>query len=562
MKTINESLDQLKAWLTTHLTAALNNLRPPATDEAIAAAEAHFPFELPEDIKTLYRLHDGEEDNWPPGIFDNGHWFLPLSQAIEQAKIMQEFVDDGGDVEESWADSIEEGIISVYGPVKPFTFSQQWLPLTSSNGDVLRYLDFDPAPGGAVGQVIEVDAECCSHKVVASSMAEYLSNYVDDLANGRYIIEDECINDTFEDDVESWGVPDYLKGKSADLITAEDFSEPLTEKEMDSNEEFALTGEVVFLMGAATQIEFVLEVKEGERYTFLADNKKTKGYGAISINSGAIVHAIKHGKHTEMTKWAGAEPPEFFVTHFEYRKLESDDDDEENVIDDFDYDTFDSDDELANMAMEIVNAVQQGHAPSHDYGPANVKDFDDVDLDFYAKTEAELNKLGFVLIGDIEDKTVTETSAIHTFIRTMYHPETSTVAAFYDVPFFVGPIREFESYTRDGDVLMTTTAPAEMNITVFPKIASVHKKASTVSESLYKTHLNRLTSEPAFADVKNRLKVTSVKAVIAAQNEMNRHKHDHLKSIGWVTLEYLEAQAGDEELAKRLFDFMAQSKDK
>ena len=84
-------------------------------------------------------------------------------------------------------------------------------PITSMNGDVCRYLDFDPAEGGETGQVIEVDAECCTHQVLASSFEEFLAGYAQQLRTGLYEVDDEgYIESESEEDVLGWGVPTWL----------------------------------------------------------------------------------------------------------------------------------------------------------------------------------------------------------------------------------------------------------------------------------------------------------------------------------------------------------------
>lgn len=73
-------------------------------------------------------------------------------------------------------------------------------------------LDFDPAPGGIAGQVIEVDPENCSYQVLANSIEEYLAIYVNQLESGKYKVDEEgyieLINQ--ENDM-NWGMPEWLK---------------------------------------------------------------------------------------------------------------------------------------------------------------------------------------------------------------------------------------------------------------------------------------------------------------------------------------------------------------
>lgn len=141
MKSISESWGEITAWLQAHLPEALDNLRPPASNALIEQTEKSIGLSFPIALKELYQLHDGETDNWPPGVFDDGHWFMPLSEMLEHKKTMAEFAESiPVDSFDSWKSSVEEGVISIKGPVKPHTYSNSWIPLTSSNGDVHRYL--------------------------------------------------------------------------------------------------------------------------------------------------------------------------------------------------------------------------------------------------------------------------------------------------------------------------------------------------------------------------------------------------------------------------------------
>ena len=80
------------------------------------------------------------------------------------------------------------GIIVVVGAVKPNMFLKEWIPVMECNGDVFWALDLSPPEGGIVGQVIEVDWEGCSWKVVASSFSELLTSYASSLEAGEYRI--------------------------------------------------------------------------------------------------------------------------------------------------------------------------------------------------------------------------------------------------------------------------------------------------------------------------------------------------------------------------------------
>ncbi len=236
---------------------------------------------FPDDLKALYGLADGSETDFP-GQFDDGHWFMPLAQATEQYQTMIELVDEQPvDAFDFWRSQVEDHIICVKGPVKPHNFSKSWIPLTTSNGDVYRYIDLDPAPGGEVGQIIEFYPEACSHQVLADSLGNYLAQYADKLESGRFEVEYESLVDSEAEDPSGWGVPDYMLQDNAVATPME-----------PGPGEIELTGEMGVLAGTSDEIFFTLHLDDGSERAFLATRKGTKGFSTIAVEQRATVRAI------------------------------------------------------------------------------------------------------------------------------------------------------------------------------------------------------------------------------------------------------------------------------
>lgn len=70
-------------WLTKHRPGIYESLNPPASDEEIASIEKYYGVAVPEDLKKLYRLHDGQDES-EKGIvnFFYGELFLPISYSL------------------------------------------------------------------------------------------------------------------------------------------------------------------------------------------------------------------------------------------------------------------------------------------------------------------------------------------------------------------------------------------------------------------------------------------------------------------------------------------------
>ena len=118
MNSISQSWKDIIRWLEANLPEALDNLHSPASEEQIAQTEEALDVTFPDSLKTLYSLHNGEMNNWPPGVFDEGHWFMPLGQVVSVTEHMHDFIDDiPTDNYGHWKSSVEENVIAIKGPV-------------------------------------------------------------------------------------------------------------------------------------------------------------------------------------------------------------------------------------------------------------------------------------------------------------------------------------------------------------------------------------------------------------------------------------------------------------
>lgn len=305
MSIVEEAWSRIIDWYRSNQPDAVANLRAGATTDAISAAESTMGVRFPEDLKALYGLADGSETDYP-GQFDDGHWFMPLAQATQHYETMIEFVDEQPvDAFDFWRSQIEDNIISVRGSVKPNVFARQWIPLTTSEGSVHRYIDLDPAPGGKVGQVIEVYPEACSHQVLADSLGDYLAQFADKLESGRFVMEHGSLVDSEAEDSSDWGVPDFMLQDNA----IEAPREP-------GPGEIELTGEMGVLAGTGDETYFTLHLDDGSEPAFLATRKGTKGFSTIAVEQRATVHAIRFAKRPTFF-----ETPDYEV--LEYRRITS-----------------------------------------------------------------------------------------------------------------------------------------------------------------------------------------------------------------------------------------------
>ena len=186
---IEESWKRIRAWGSENAPEMLRDLNPGATEEQLSALEAELSVQLPEDVRRSLKVHNGESDGWPYRVFADCGTYLSTDRIIhewEQRLLFSEnlFTEEEVDIEQL----IRDSIIFVEGPVKPVGFVKEWIPIMECNGDVFWASDLSPSEGGTLGQIIEVDIENCSWKVIANTFTEWLSSYVTGLEAGEYAV--------------------------------------------------------------------------------------------------------------------------------------------------------------------------------------------------------------------------------------------------------------------------------------------------------------------------------------------------------------------------------------
>lgn len=172
-------------------------LRPPATENEIASAEAALGVMFPPDLRALYRMADGEDGNY--GLF-GGPTFLPLASVVERWQENSTPEDNHNHV------TIEA---DPPGTIRAVSRHPRWIPFADHNDGNMFAVDLAPGPRGTAGQVIEYgsdhDDEPVSH--VAGSVTDLLAELVAMLRAGDV---DTVPGESF------WIFPAYTKGETPD----------------------------------------------------------------------------------------------------------------------------------------------------------------------------------------------------------------------------------------------------------------------------------------------------------------------------------------------------------
>ena len=163
----------------------LARLAAGASPEAITKTEAKLGYQLPDEVRESYAIHDGSGN---AGIFPqddygriNGVSLLSLEDATHESQ--------------SWTKLLNRNefvgnTAHPTGPIKAEWWNRNWFPLTSNGGGDHLCIDMDPAPGGTIGQVIDFSHESGPRAVLAPSWRAFLNNYVSDLEAGRLRFDD------------------------------------------------------------------------------------------------------------------------------------------------------------------------------------------------------------------------------------------------------------------------------------------------------------------------------------------------------------------------------------
>ncbi len=220
MSEIESHIERILSWARKHSPQTVANLNKPASKADMDAIESEFGMPLPQGFRELWSSFDGDGvGNWL-AILGDGNQMLSCEAIVEHYKLDKEIgkslYDPSMHKVAFWKDRVQDFVIFVKGSVKPLMLHPKWLPFTSMNGDVIRYFDFDPAPGGTEGQIIEVDPEGCTYQVLAESLVQFLAEYARQLESGTYsVARDGLIESSVEPDPFEWGMPGWLKRASA-----------------------------------------------------------------------------------------------------------------------------------------------------------------------------------------------------------------------------------------------------------------------------------------------------------------------------------------------------------
>lgn len=159
-------------------------LQPGASEAQLCELEEALHVELPDDVKALYRLCNGQS-SFDYGLI-NGSEFLSLERIKEEWTVWKSLLDTNELIadDDIQSERIDAGIRKVW-------WHPKWIPLTYNGGGDHDCLDLAPIDEGVRGQIITMWHDDDERKVLSHSIKEWLQQYAEQLETGHLVFSEE-----------------------------------------------------------------------------------------------------------------------------------------------------------------------------------------------------------------------------------------------------------------------------------------------------------------------------------------------------------------------------------
>jgi len=210
---VARSWRRIEAWLDSHLPALISTLRPGVTKKDLKKFDRAIGRTLPEDVRESWLIHDGQ--GLPPDDYDGHEGTIPANLGLIFGQELIPLLDSDGalnshsqlDAWRFWEEFIENqergldgGLLAEFssrvtsfpqGAIRRLHADRGWIPLVGMGAQTSNHvgIDLDPGPAGVVGQVINFGGDEGDKFVLASSWAQFLEDFADELEAGNYTID-------------------------------------------------------------------------------------------------------------------------------------------------------------------------------------------------------------------------------------------------------------------------------------------------------------------------------------------------------------------------------------
>lgn len=207
----------------------------------------------------------------------------------------------------------------------------------------------------------------------------------------------------------------------------------------------------------------------------------------------------------------------------------------------------------------LLQSMEKIYTSQHVFRQVDPQQFPGVNIKFYDQSQAQLEKLGFKKIADIEDVTINQTNPpkTRTFIRTMIGTSGTVAAGIYHIPshasslltkilLFVMRVKrnhfiiDLETEFTNGVFLLTSNAKMAAAIQMdIPEWHQYFSPEDTSLETLYQSHQLRITQIMERTGAQP-LSMQTWEDMEAFQHRLQSLKNSYRQSVGFLTAEDID----------------------
>ncbi|WP_444919226.1 SMI1/KNR4 family protein [Microbulbifer sp. JMSA003] len=183
--TLRNSWKRIDGWLSENAPKIRDALNPPASEEAITELEETIGEKLPEDLKELYRIHNGLNSNAVANLV-YGLQFYSIEEVILEYSRLKNIKDMKDFPPLNYADP---------GVKVTSVSSMMRIPIGDDSSGCGLFIDLDPNSEGKIGQIVLYDQDYNIALNPASSIEEMYSDFANHLEAGRYKLLEDALAD-------------------------------------------------------------------------------------------------------------------------------------------------------------------------------------------------------------------------------------------------------------------------------------------------------------------------------------------------------------------------------
>lgn len=157
----------------------------PASEQDIASAEQLLGMALPDSVRSLYTLANGQPDD-AARLLD-AFALMPLTEVVDAAAFLNDFF-PGGVNEEHPACAMDTD-----AGIQPMWWNPRWIPVMTNGSGDYYCVDLAPAGGGTPGQLIGYFHDETFRRRIAVGLEILLAEIADGLESGSYSLDDLMI---------------------------------------------------------------------------------------------------------------------------------------------------------------------------------------------------------------------------------------------------------------------------------------------------------------------------------------------------------------------------------